>query len=151
MDVLFLSGYHMARDEFIVQTKDKINAVIPENSEELQHNIQKKTIFIKRETPELFIEAVKTIPNIKERVILIKNFDLFDVSIYDAVKENHNLILSGNLDHCAYKISALDNNWKIKIFFSQPDVNIVNNLPKLEKYQGYVLSDYKKGIVSLRL
>lgn len=148
--ILFLSGYHMARDEFLDQTKANNKALLIENRDLLQKMPLPQTIFIKRETPELFIEAIQTLPDINERVVLIKNFDLFDSALFEAAK-NTKLILSGDIDRCAFKDKIAGISWKTKILFSQPEVNANITLPALEKYEGYLRGVNKEGVVSLKM
>ena len=100
---LFLSGYHMARDEFISQTREPENTILIEDQSSIQSAESKRTIFIPRERMELFIKAIERLTDIQDRIVLIKNFDLFDESIFKAVEKNNKLILSGDLDKCLYK------------------------------------------------
>lgn len=148
--ILFLSGYHMARDEFLDQTNAANAALYIENRDLLQKMPPPQTIFIKRETPEIFIEAIHTLPDINERVVLIKNFDLFDVTLFEAAK-NTKLILSGDIDRCAFKDKVAGASWRTKILFSQPGVVVNITLPALEKYGGYLRGVDKEGVVSLKM
>lgn len=56
--VLFLNGYHMARDEFKSQVGDAENSVVVDSPDELNAVHKYNVIFMKRETPGLFVKAI---------------------------------------------------------------------------------------------
>jgi hypothetical protein len=147
--ILFLSGYPMAREELVSQIEEPDDTVLFDDENKLQSSFSKRVIFIPREKEELFIEAAHTLPDIDDRVILVKNIDLFNAKIFEAVKDRKKIILSGDLDKCIYKDQILKLDFKTKILFSQPIADIEITIPKLEKYKGYLFSGNSNGIISL--
>ena len=127
--IIFLSGYPMAREEFFKQVG--VNQQVP--------------FFIKDELSQ-FIEAIKNSPDIKERIIIIKNVELFSEEIFDLVSSFPKIIISGDINQCSFKSEILDMTFNSKVFFS-PLEN--TQLPELEKYQGFLESGSKTGKVSV--
>ncbi|MEN9328382.1 MAG: hypothetical protein RI947_1190 [Candidatus Parcubacteria bacterium] len=147
--ILFLSGYHMARDEFDKQTGEPETSMLLSDAAELSTAEVKRTVYVPRERSDLFIEAVKTFRDIDERVILIKNMELFDSSVYSSIKHLKHIVLSGDLDACSYRNEILQSPLKTKIVFSSPKTDIGEYVPYLEKYNGYLWMDAMKGTVCL--
>lgn len=128
--IIALTGFTMAHEEFFQETESRDN-----------------THFFTKEKRDNFIDLVKNIQNINEYVILIKNIELVDEEIFNTVKNFNNVIISGDFNNCSFKNKLLQKNFKTKIYFSPLD----NNLPELQKYQGYLQASTKSGIVSLEL
>ncbi len=149
--VLFLSGYHMARDEFIKQTNQPQNTMLLDNEKDIISAAKKQVIFVSGEDPNLFIKTSSDLKDIKERIILIKNFDLFDEALFDSVKHLMLLVLSGDLDKCPYKEKVVERNATTRIFFSQPQYKIDTTVPPMQQYQGYLISPTMQGIISLEI
>ncbi len=127
--IIFLSGYPMAREEFFKQIGTD----------------QQVPFFIKDEIPQ-FIEAVKNLPDIKERVVVIKNIELFSEEILNLVSSFPKIIISGDINQCTFKSEVIAIPFNSKVFFS-PFENM--ELPELDKYQGFLESDSKTGKVSV--
>ncbi len=136
-NLVFLCGYHMARDEFKEQTQSE------------DDSIDKRVVFIPSEHPELLGDALGSLNDSAERVIFLKNFDLFDEKIFSFVKDLPNLVMMGNIDKCSYAAELLDKRWATQIYFSMPQTTAQTKIPKLEKYKGYLESNDKEGVVSL--
>ncbi len=148
--VLFLSGYPMAREELVSQTEEPDSTVLVDDENTLQSSFSKRVIFIPRDKIDLFIKATHTLPDISERIILIKNIDLFPIHVFEAIRNRGKIILSGDLDKCNYRDEILKVSLKTKILFSQPDADIGLTIPKLEKFKGYFLSNKERGVVALK-
>jgi len=130
--VVFLSGFPMAREELVEQIGNDKNVVLAE------HKLSdSKIIFIPRERSDLLAQAANTLPNFKERVVLIKNIDLFDKKPFESVRHHQRLILSGDLDKCCYSEEILNTKFATKVSFSVSEAKLGVVLPKLKKYQGY--------------
>ena len=102
-----------------------------------------------RENAELFIELVAQLTDISERVIFLKNFDLFEPAPFQAAITASQLVLAGNLDKCNYNSNVLDKQWATTIYFSKPKEPAVD-LPELPKYTGFLASQSQNGLVSLQ-
>ncbi len=131
--IIFISGYQMARDEFLSQT----------NADE------KRVIFLQKDNIDLFPSLVSSLPDLDERIVLIKNIDLFDQSIFNHVKNHPKLILSGDIDRCSYKEDVLKISFKTKIFFSIPQINVNVTVPELSKYHGHFIGVHETGEVRI--
>lgn len=128
--VVDLTGFSMAREEFIKQTESNENA----------------HLFTKDQSDE-FITFVSQISNHDNYVILIKNIELFDNEIFNVGKDFKNLILSGDVNKCSFKEKLLQKAFTTKIYFSALD----KTLPQLQKYQGFLVSENLQGIMSLEV
>lgn len=148
-NIVFLCGYHMARDEFDLQTQSNQVSVIVSENFEIAELKAKRVIFIPSERPELLGQVLQSLGESDKRIVFIKNFDLFDKSIFSVVENVPNLVMMGNIDECAYKAELLDKSWTTEIYFSVPQTEVQMNIPELKKYKGYLKSNSKEGIVSL--
>lgn len=143
--ILFLSGYPMAREEFLKQTEmNNDYAVITDKL--VTENLQKRVLFLTKEYAEQFIQLIALLPDIDERIILLKNIDLFDESIFTAISNKTKIIYSGDITKTVFIEKLLQLPFKTKIFFS-PFNTIV--LPTLDNYQGYMQSIDGNGLVGL--
>ena len=147
--ILFLSGYPMAREEFLKQTDDANNFVLGTGNEKPDELQKSRAIFLLKESSDFFVHLMRALPDISERVVLVKNIELFEEKVFDAVKDINKVIISGNLGKCACKESVLKKDFATKIFFSTLVADSSLALPCLEKYQGFLTSPSSNGIVSL--
>lgn len=148
-NLLFLCGYHMARDEFITQTDSTEESKLVTKQDEIKGASSKRVIFVAKETPEFFIEMIKTLPDINERIIFFKNFDLFDASVFEVVENLPKLVLMGDIDKCPYKDRLMQKSWVTRAYFSVPNYQPGLKLPELPKYSGYLFSADRQAVVSL--
>ncbi len=148
--ILFVSGYHMARDEFISQTNVSHEIIHLQNEEQFPEAVSKKVVFIQKENISLLQSFVKILPDFNERVVLLKNFDLFDESVFRSLMSSQNLVLSGDLDKCLYTEEIIKIPFKTKIFYSIPQTPLKDSIPLMEKYQGYIQQDKRSGFISLQ-
>jgi hypothetical protein len=150
--IFFLSGYHMARDEFLEQTNNLCNGIfLTSNTETIPEVQKKRIIFIRKEDPDWFIKVVQVLSDIEERVILVKNIDLFPEEVFDAVVNKSKLIISGDIDKCSYRDKLISKSYSTKILFSKPKVDLGVTLPFLKQYEGYLSSKNETGVVSLQM
>ncbi|MBP6098520.1 MAG: hypothetical protein KA477_00885 [Candidatus Levybacteria bacterium] len=128
--IIALTGYPMARDEFEEQTGAEENAK-----------------FFTKENEELFITNIQTNSDVNDRVILIKNIELFSEEIFNTVKDFSNVIISGDLNKCSFKEKILQKSFNTSTYFSPLD----EALPELQEYEGYFVSQNNTGRVSLEV
>jgi len=147
--LVFLCGYHMARDEFELQTQSKQDSIIVSEDFEAAKVESKRVIFIPSKQPELLRQVLESLSDSDERVVFFKNFDLFDDSVFAVVEKLSNVVVMGNIDNCSYKTELLAKNWVTQVYFSVPQIEVQTKIPELEKYKGYLKSDNKEGVVSL--
>lgn len=148
-DIVFLCGYHMARDEFNLQTQSIRDSTIVSKGFSGAGFKDKRVIFIPSEQPELLGQVLEALGDSNERIVFFKNFDLFDESVFLCVQNLVNVVMMGNIDKCSYKTELLDKNWTTQIFFSKAQSAPQLKIPELEKYKAYLKSDDKDGVVSL--
>lgn len=133
LKILFLSGYPMAKDEFIKQVGEAKNNDV---------------IFVRGTEPLNFLKYVRELDDIEERVVLIKNIELFDQEIFDSVTNKNKVVISGNIDRVSYKNHLLEKYYKTKIFFSPASFE---QIPDLQKWNGYLEGQNEEGRVSLQI
>ncbi len=131
--LLFLTGYEMAKQEFKKQTS-------------LLSAEDDRVIFFLKDQAEEFTKCMDTLLDINDRVIIIKNIDLFEERVFDLVSEKQKLIISGDIDTCSFKDKILSKKFKTKIYFS--DLKGIE-LPELQKYQGFLEKDNVSGITTV--
>lgn len=149
--LLSITAYPMAREEFIAQTVNENDVALIESVSKQQADLKKRALFVKNENVNIFIELAKSLPDIEERIILLKNIDILDKNIFDAIKNKTNIILSGDIDNCYFSDELLKIHFKTKIVFSAPQKNIGKGTPILPKYTGYLVSQSVEGEVKLAL
>lgn len=133
-EIIFLSGFHMARDEFKELTKIEADS--------------DRVIFIKLEESDRLVDLSKNLKGIDGYIILVKNFELFDQDVIESILDKPKLLLSGNLDECSFKDILLRHQYATRITFSQSE-NFLLIPEKLSKYHAYMETDREKGIVAI--
>jgi hypothetical protein len=146
---LFISGYHYAREEFLEQTNDEEHTVLAGETVDKEVIYNKQVIFVRWEDAELFIKLVNEIPDVNDRIILVKNIDIMPEAVYSAVSGKPKIIISGDVERCAYRWEIFGKDFKSRVFFSKPEREEFDLLvPPLPKYAGYMDAQDKKGIVT---
>lgn len=149
--ILFLTAYPMAKDNFLQQVgKDHSKIAFITSVEELKEAKDFQVIILESGNETLFHEAVKMLPDLEERVILVKNMEVFSKVVFDACLNMEKVILSGNIDTCVDKEKISKKDFKTIIAFSKPEIPLPIEVPVLEKYTGFLLSGKKIGIVAVQ-
>jgi hypothetical protein len=149
--ILFLTAYPMARENFLEQIGTNHSGIaFVDSIPELEKALSAQAIILKSGDENLFIEAVKVLPDLHERVVLIKNMEVFGETVFDVSLSLEKIILSGNIDACISKGKIVKKNFSTIIVFNQPEIKIGFNVPPLEKYTGFLFSDAKKGVLSIK-
>lgn len=123
-NILFFSGYEMAKTSFKKITGDSFD---PERVRILEDANEAQ-----------LIEAVHSMSDIADRLIYIKNFDLYSPETLKEVTKFPKLLFMGNLEKAKAKDILKDVDWKTKIWFGRPEV---------EQYYGVMESEALSGIV----
>lgn len=143
---LFVCGYHMAREEFLQQTAITDYEIV-ERESDVKLAAQKQVIFASTHKHDLFAKLVKTLPDTDDRIVFIKNVELFDDKVLNLTENISNLILTGDIDKCSFIQQILDRKWQSRVFFSQ-STNLLNiKMPDMPKYSGYLKSQDDEGLV----
>ncbi len=148
--ILFLTAYPMAKDNFLQQIKGKElkTAFI---TDENQLNTDAQAIILESGNEELFLKAIEKLDDLNERVVLIKNLEVFSDAVFDSCLKLQKIILSGDIDKCSAKKQISKKQYKTTVLFSKPETPLKVEPPELEKYKGYLWSDDKEGLVSVRM
>jgi hypothetical protein len=97
------------------------------------------------------MEALKTLPDLSERVVLVKNFEIFDQNILDSSIKLEKIILSGDIDKSIAKKQISNKLYKTAITFSEPETALPFKIPVLDKYVGYLKTADKEGLIKLEM
>ena len=148
--ILFLTAYPMAKDNFLQQINDYHSKIAFVNSVyELEKVKDTQVIILESGNEALFIEAVEALTDLEERVILIKNIEVFSKAVFNICLSKEKVILSGNLDECSDKERISHKIYKTIIAFTKPETSLPIEVPVLEKYTGYMVGNNKSGIVQI--
>ncbi len=146
--ILFLTAYPMAKDNFLQQIKgeESKTAFITDES---QLNTDAQAIILESGNEKLFLSAVEKLDDLNERVVLVKNMELFSGAVIDPCLKLQKIILSGNLDECSIKKQISEKQYETVVLFSKSATPLKTEPPVLEKYTGYLWSESKEGLVRL--
>jgi|GEM_PF-4595808 len=70
------------------------NILVIKNMKDLIKNQEKQIIIINNDDEKLFLEAIKYLKDIRERIIFIKNIDIFNKRLLNESIKYNKLILS---------------------------------------------------------
>jgi hypothetical protein len=150
MKILFLTAYPMAKDNFLEQVsghEEKVIYITDEN--QLDTNAQ--AIILASGNEELCLKVLEKITDLSDRVVLIKNIEVFSEKLIKACLNLDKVILSGDIDKCVLKQEIINKSYKTIVAFSKPEVSLPFELPVLEKYFGYLWNNKNKGLVSVKM
>lgn len=149
--ILFLTAYPMAKENFLQQVGPDHSKIAFVNSlSELHEAKNTQAIILKSGNEALFLEIAKSLPDLHERVILVKNIEVFSEKTFEICLNLEKVILSGNIDTCVAKEKISQHNFKTIIAFKQPTTSLPIAVPVLEKWTGYLLNDTRSGIVAIQ-
>lgn len=148
--ILFLTAYPMAKENFLEQVgEDNSKIIFVSSVEELEKAKDYQVIMLESGNENLFLEVAKVLTDLQDRVVLIKNMEIFSEKVFDVCLNLKKVILSGHLDECIDKERINKKEYKTIIAFSKPEISLPIEVPELEKYHGYMLGQDKKGIVKI--
>ncbi|MEK7585632.1 MAG: hypothetical protein AAB477_00120 [Patescibacteria group bacterium] len=150
--ILFLTAFPMAKDNFLEQIGTDHSKITFVNSvEDLNDNKDSNVIILDSGNENLFLEAMKVLPDISERVVLVKNIEAFSPKVFDICLDLQKVVLSGHIDACTSKDQILAKSWKSIVVFTKPEVLLPIEVPALEKWTGYLSSENSKGIIRVQM
>lgn len=148
--ILFLTAYPMAHDNFLNQIDgNNSNVAFVDSIEGLEESLNSQAIIIESGNATLFLNAIKIIPDLKERVIFIKNIEIFSEEVYDACTGFEKIIMSGNIDECNFKDKIPNHTFKTIIAFNQPKTPINIKVPTLERWSSFLWTESRNGILTI--
>lgn len=148
--LLFTSGFHMARDEFIDQVGKDLDYILIESEADIAVAHTKQIIFVPFEQSQLLQQLLTDLPDISQRVIFLKNYDMFASEVVEDVLKHKACVLQGDLNAATNIPVYLPVHWSTEIYFSQPPEAFSSQVPRLEKYSGFMVGR-RRGIVKLDL
>ena len=144
--ILFLTAYPMAKDNFLEQIKgEESKTAYITNKNQL--NTETQAIILESGNEKLYLEAVNELTDLSERVVLIKNMEVFSNAVFDSCLKLHKIILSGDIDKCSAKKQISSISYKTTVLFSESETDLKVGSPELKKYQGYLWGIDKEGLV----
>lgn len=147
--ILFLTAYPMAKDNILEQLKG-YEEDIDYITDISNLNKDKKLIILESGNEELFIKACGLLTDISDRVVLIKNMEVFNEETINKAVFFPKILISGDIDKCKNKENILNIKFENTIIFSKPDASLLFEVPALEKYTGYLYGNLNQGIVSIK-
>ena len=146
--VLMLTWYPEAKEQFYTDTKLIAKEIVVVHTvQELKKNVDKQVIVIHDYDEKLCLAAIKELPDIHERIIFIKNIDIFHKQLLTTCLKYHKLILSWDLDACGAKANISKKKYTSVILFSQPKTFLPYTFVPLEQYVWYIRSKNKESYV----
>lgn len=127
--LLFLCGYTQAPEEFTKQVGSFDNSV---------------SFFVKERAEDFKKKLSKT----NDEIVIIKNIELLTEDIFNLVTGVQKLIISGDISRCSFKKKILEEPFATKVYFSGLESS---DIPKLEKYSGFLNSKNLQGITRLQI
>jgi len=147
--IIFTSGFQGARDSFSEQVGKNDDTILIESKADLKDAQSKRVIMVPAENHELYKLLLNDLPDIDERIIYFKNYDLFDISVFEEVCKHRECILQGDLNKITNLTSYKNVAWTTKIYFTMPPESFDSPIPDLPKYSGFLRRDSTDGTVSL--
>lgn len=135
--ILFFTAYPSARENFMEQIageESKVAYII--DTQDLTTEAQ--VIIPESWNEALFVEVCKTLPDISERVVLVKNIETFGQEVFDVCLPLQKIILSGNIDTCIAKEQIVAHPFASVVMFAQPQIDVPYTAPTLQKWQAYM-------------
>lgn len=152
--LLMLTAYPMAKENFLEQIKGReADLLCIEKEEDLRNADKYQAIIIKSGNEELFTKSLNILPDINERVVLIKNVEVFSNELMAKVLSLPRIIFSGDIDKCVAKNELAEKDYKTMIIFSKPEINLPVMPPEeLEKYSAYMWNaEGETGVVKVKI
>lgn len=144
---IFFTAFPMAKEKLLKQIWNEKFYEINKKSD-LNNLPSDKSIIVKSWNQKLFLQTIQNIKNLDEYIIFIKNIEEYDESVLDWIPESQKIILSWNLDNCRFEDIIINKKLESKIIFTVPKNSDIK-IPKLEKYESYLISKKISGILRL--
>jgi len=145
---VILTWYPEAKEQFYQDTKTLVEQTATVHTlDEAKENENKQIIIIHGNDEKLCLEVIKSLKDIDERVIFIKNIDIFNMPLFNECLQRSKLILSGNLDFCPAKQIILGKKFASILLFAQPEIDLPYTFVPGELYTWYIRSKNIKWYV----
>lgn len=148
--ILFFTAYPMAKDDFLQQIEGMASKTTMV-TDESQLSCNSQAIIIESGNENLFLQAVSKLDDIDERVILVKNIEVFGNAVFDSCLEFEKIIFSGDLDKCSMRKQISKKQYNATVLFNKSEALPKAELENLKKYSGYLWSRSKEGLVTVQM
>jgi|CXWL01.1.fsa_nt_gi hypothetical protein len=149
--ILFLTAFPMAKDIFLNQIEGmESKAAYVESKDDLERVKDSQAIILQSGNGQLLLDAKDVLDDFEERVIFVKNVEMFDEAIVDSCLSLKKIILSGNYDEFKNKEKISNKIFVTTIVFSEPSTLFPFKSPALAQHQGYLWTQGKEGFVALK-
>jgi hypothetical protein len=146
--VILITWYQAAKDKLFEEIKAIAkNIVIVKSISDVKRFKNKQVIIINESDEKLCLQAIKTLEDINERIIFIKNIDIFQKPLLTQCLKYKKIILSWDLDTCTSTEAILKKRFTSILLFSQPKAKISYKFVPLEKYIWYIRSTNKEWYI----
>jgi hypothetical protein len=95
------------------------------------------------------LEALRSLSDLEERAVLVKNFEVFGERVLSESLKLEKIILSGNTDKSPAKAQVIAKAYATTIAFSEPETPLPHETLPLDKYVGFLKTKDKEGFVKL--
>ncbi len=144
--IIFFCAYPMGVEEFMKQTADGdgIEYVTAKTA------IAGKTaIIVKPGDEELFAWVLQNTPDVTNRIIIIKNFEVHSSAVQKTVFRD-NFVISGDIDKSPEAGVLREKDFASNIFFSKPSWLDSKDWQQPEKYQAVIKGKNYSGTTALQ-
>ena len=146
--VLLITWYQAAKDKLFTEIKAIANdIVIVKTIDDVKKYRNTQVIIINEDNEKLCIQAIRKLDDTKDRIIFIKNIDIFHKPLLTLCLKYNKLILSWDLDTCTSTEAILKKRFNSILLFSQPKSKIPYRFIPLKKYIWYIRSQNKTGYI----
>jgi hypothetical protein len=150
--ILFFTAFPMAKDNFLEQVGGSNSKIAFVNSaEELESYKDSEAIILNSGDEDLFVEALKSLSGINERVVLVKNIEAFSAKVFDSCLNLEKVVLSGHIDACVAKDKIMEKKYNSMVVFTKPEITLQIGVPELEKWTAYLSTQSKTGIIRVEM
>ncbi len=146
--IVFFTAFPAAKEEFKKALTEKELQEV-EFIDRGDHVLGRRAIVIRSGEEADFIEVMQQLQDVNDRVVLVKNMENYSVALFDQIKDKKSIVLSGDIDKCAFFAEIKNQRFSTVIFFSQPAKYPIDHFRKLKKYQGMIVSQRYHGIIGL--
>lgn len=136
--VLFCSAFPMAKEilEKELSSGEKADVGFIHAGEAFD---SKRMLVVASGEESVLIDSLDRVPDLQERIVLIKNMDSYSPALFGKVKLVPGLILSGDLDLTPFASQIDLEKFPSKVFFSWPEAYINREHLAPQKYEGILI------------
>lgn len=148
---IVLTAYPMAQENFEEQVEwENISIWHITSLEDIEYSKDEQVIFIESWNSDLFIATLNQLDDIDERIVFIKNFEIFEKEVIEQCLQYEKVIISWNIDNCSIKEKVWWHIYNTIIAFSEPTYKLPISYQPQEKYIWYIQWENKMGTINIQ-